>query len=49
MKGKKEIIVIGGGVIGLCCAYFLTQEGHKVRLIDRVPEGDQNGCSFGNA
>lgn len=49
MKDKKEVIVIGGGVIGLSCAYFLTQEGHKVRLIDRMPEGDKKGCSFGNA
>ena len=46
MKDKKEVIVIGGGVIGLSCAYFLTQEGHKVRLIDRMPEGDKKGCSF---
>jgi len=49
MKEKKDVLVIGGGVIGLCCAYFLTQEGHRVRIIDRMPEGDKTGCSFGNA
>ena len=30
-----DIIVIGGGIMGTSCAYFLTQEGLKVALIER--------------
>ena len=41
-----NITIIGGGVIGLNCAYYLQKEGHKVTVIDR---GDiTDGCSFGN-
>ncbi len=39
-------IVVGGGIIGLCSAYYLQKEGHQVTVIER---GDINdGCSFGN-
>jgi len=49
MSTSKNIAIIGGGVIGLCCAYYLNKEGHKVKIFDRLPEGDTEGCSFGNA
>jgi D-amino-acid dehydrogenase len=43
----KKVTVIGGGVIGLCCAYYLKKAGHNVRVIER---GDiKTGTSFGNA
>lgn len=43
----SKVIVAGGGVIGLCAAYYLHKGGHEVVLIDR---GDiQTGTSFGNA
>ena len=39
-------IIIGGGIIGLCSAYYLQKDGHAVTVIDR---GDiTDGCSFGN-
>ncbi len=39
-------IIVGGGIIGLCSAFYLQKEGHKVTVIER---GDINdGCSFGN-
>lgn len=39
-------IIVGGGIIGLCSAYYLQKEGHAVTVIDR---GDiKDGCSFGN-
>jgi D-amino-acid dehydrogenase len=44
----KHIAVIGGGVIGLCTAYFCAQRGHRVTVIDRGSESDLN-CSYGNA
>jgi D-amino-acid dehydrogenase len=43
----KEIGIIGGGIIGLCSAYFLNRSGHRVTIID---QGDlTDGCSLGNA
>lgn len=44
----KSIVVIGGGVIGLCTAYYAAQRGHSVTVLDRDPE-DHLGCSYGNA
>lgn len=41
-----KVTVIGGGVIGLCSAYYLQKEGYEVTVIER---GDiTDGCSFGN-
>lgn len=40
------ITIIGGGVIGLCCAYYLKKEGHDVTVVERNDITD--GCSFGN-
>ncbi len=39
--------IIGGGVIGLCCAYYLKKDGHEVTVIDSG--GFTSGCSWGNA
>ncbi len=42
-----KVIIAGGGVIGLCSAYYIQKEGHQVTVIDR---GDiKTGTSFGNA
>ena len=30
-----QVVVIGGGVIGVCTAYFLADAGHEVVLIER--------------
>ena len=43
----KQVTIVGGGVIGLCCAYYLNKAGHEVTVIEK---GDiTNGTSFGNA
>ena len=31
----SNILVVGGGVIGLACAYYLARSGRSVRLIER--------------
>jgi D-amino-acid dehydrogenase len=41
-----RVTIIGGGVIGLCCAYYLKKEGYRVTVIDRG--NITEGCSFGN-
>lgn len=43
----KKCIVIGGGAIGLCSAYYLAKAGHQVTVIDKSDLSD--GCSYGNA
>jgi len=40
-------IVIGAGIVGLCCAYALHLRGVKVTIVDRDPAGDK--ASYGNA
>ena len=32
---KKEVIIAGGGIIGLATAYYLNLEGHDVSVIDQ--------------
>lgn len=44
---NKEIIIIGGGIIGLCSAYYLQKEGHKVSVIDQ--SNLDMGASYVNA
>lgn len=44
---SKEVVVIGGGVIGLCTAYFLQKEGHQVTVIDQ--SNMDSGASYVNA
>jgi D-amino-acid dehydrogenase len=42
-----NVIIIGGGIIGLCSAYYLLQQGHQITIIDKTDMLD--GCSYGNA
>ncbi len=42
----ENVTIIGGGIIGLCSAYYLEKEGYTVTVIDRTEITD--GCSFGN-
>ena len=43
----KNISIIGGGIIGLCSAYYLAKEGFQVSVFDKSDMTD--GCSYGNA
>jgi len=43
----KQVIIIGGGIIGLSSAYYLQQAGYSVTVIDK--EDFQHNCSYGNA
>ena len=44
---SKEVIVIGGGIIGLCSAYYLHREGHNVTVVDQ--SNLDAGASYVNA
>jgi len=43
----KEVVVIGGGVIGMCTAYYLVKEGHQVTIVDQSTM--DFGASYVNA
>jgi D-amino-acid dehydrogenase len=43
----KSVIIIGGGIIGLCSAYYLQREGHKVTVVDK--SDFTSGASYVNA
>lgn len=44
---KRDITVVGAGIVGACCALYLLRDGHRVTLLDR--DGPGEGCSKGNA
>jgi glycine oxidase len=39
MTTGGDVVIVGGGVIGLTTAYFLARDGVRVRLLDRGPIG----------
>lgn len=47
MMKDNSILVVGGGVTGLCSAYYLAKTGWKVTLVDKYAMEDN--CSYGNA
>ena len=44
---NKNVIIIGGGIIGLSTAYYLLEEGHQVTIIDK--SNFSSGASYVNA
>ncbi|WP_308993300.1 FAD-dependent oxidoreductase [Mariniflexile litorale] len=43
----KKVVIVGGGISGLCSAYYLIKEGYSVTILD---QGDiTTGASFINA
>jgi len=47
MGKREDILIIGGGVIGVCTAFYLQEQGRSVRLIEKL--GICSGSSYGNA
>ncbi len=47
MDRKRDVIIVGGGVVGVSAAYFLAREGLDVLLLERG--GIASGSSYGNA
>ncbi len=46
-KDADNIVIIGAGIIGVCCALSLQERGFAVHLIDRSEPGE--ATSYGNA
>ena len=44
---QKEVVIIGGGIIGLCSAYYLQKEGLHVTIVDQ--SNLDAGASYVNA
>jgi D-amino-acid dehydrogenase len=47
MEKDPQTIVIGAGIVGICTALYLQEQGRQVTLIDRLEPGE--GTSSGNA
>ena len=47
MSQSHHILILGGGAIGLCCAYYLRREGHGVTMLESGRVGQR--CSLHNA
>ena len=47
MSSPKKITIIGGGIVGLSCAYALLKEGHDITIVD--PKSSETGASYVNA
>lgn len=45
---KNRVVILGGGVIGLCSAYYALKRGFQVTVVEREAAGGDN-CSMGNA
>lgn len=45
--GRLPVVVVGGGIVGLCVAYYLVESGVDVELVERHTMG--SAASWGNA
>jgi D-amino-acid dehydrogenase len=48
MRHDPDVLVIGGGIVGLFCAYHLRRGGGSVAVVERGPVGGPQSCSYGN-
>ncbi len=43
---SESVLIVGGGVIGIACAHYLSEAGYNVTVVDRGAVG--SGCSYAN-
>ncbi len=46
MNSRPDVLIVGGGVIGVCSAYYLALKGIRVTLVEKGEIA--SGCSYGN-
>ena len=44
---SAEVVILGAGIVGVCCALSLQEKGYRITLVDRQPPGE--ATSYGNA
>jgi len=49
MSNDEQIVIIGGGVIGVCSAYYLAKQGWDVAILEKDEVGGVTAASYGNA
>lgn len=47
MNNQSDVVIIGGGMVGLCTAHYLRRGGAQVAIIEKGKVGQ--ACSLGNA
>ena len=47
MPGRSEVIVVGGGLMGLATAYHLAREGRRVLLLEARAIGNVKAARTG--
>lgn len=48
MRQDPDVLIVGGGIVGLFCAYFLRLRGMSVAVLERGAIGGPQSCSYGN-
>lgn len=48
MATSKSVVICGGGIVGLSCAYYLARDGWAVTVVERNAEG-ADSCAQGSA
>lgn len=49
MRKAQSVIVCGGGIVGLCTAYYLVREGLAVTVVERQDRANHEHCALGSA
>ena len=48
MSSPKRVVVVGGGIAGLTCAYYLRRRGVEVVVVEGERVGSPRASSYGN-
>ena len=48
VSAPQRVVVVGAGIAGLCCAYYLRRRGLDVVVLDAEPVGSRAASSWGN-
>jgi D-amino-acid dehydrogenase len=47
-KNSPHTVVVGAGIVGVCCAIELLQRGHRVTIVEPAQAGGEQASSYGN-